>query len=249
MSTEQFQQKNNGSSSPIPVQDWAVVSSAETPILHSPSKRVQPERNLPVVGEIQPAGSNRLVVLTPDQDMDEVHFSRDIWSFALSKKMDVVLVTIARNAEEIHSAQLRLATIGSMIRDPFVQVDSEVIHTRSWIKAAKKISRSDDAVLCPTELTLAEGLGKRRAMSEILSENLKLPVYTMSGYFADRQVMLSRVIRHVFYWFVLLAIFAGFFKVETSADLFLKGQIGQMVEFLIVLVEVGAIYFWTAVVG
>jgi hypothetical protein len=239
----------NGSYSPVSMNNQILASSADAPVLHSVPPQNNPERNLPLVGELQPSVSNRLVVLVPAQDLDSVNFSRDIWTFAMSKKLDVVLLTIARDAEEMHTAQLRLVTIGAMIRDPFVQVDTEVVHSRSWIKAAKKIVRENDVFLCPSELTFSIGWGKRRALSEVLNQGIKMPVYTMAGYIGGNRVNWSRIFRQAFYWMVLLAIFAGFFKVETSVDLIMKGTFGQLIEFLLVLTEVGAIYFWTSVIG
>jgi hypothetical protein len=194
--------------------------------------------------------AGRLVVLLPAQDLDGVKISRAIWSLASPRRLEVLLLTIVKDLESELSSKRDLATIGALIREPNVKVNSLVVHEKSWVKAVSRVIRPGDVIVCPAELTAAERGGKRIAMDTALINALNAPVFVVKGFYHEPpHPSFWRFLRPLPYWIVLIAIFAGFTELEMKSDLLTKGWSGQVIFSLIVIVEIIAIYYWTLVAG
>ena len=194
--------------------------------------------------------AGRLVVLLPVQELEGAKISRAIWSLASPRRLDVLLISIVNDLESELSSKRDLATIGALIQEPNVKVNSLVVYEKSWIKAAAQVVHPGDVIVCPAELTVPEKRGRRMALDTALINALNNPVFVIKGFYHENQHHSSwHFLRHLPYWIVLIAIFAGFTELEIRADLITRGLTGQIIISLIVIIEIIAIYYWTFVAG
>ena len=193
--------------------------------------------------------ASRLVVLVPDQDVDEVRFSRAIRSVMLPGTTHVVLVTTVNSVESELVARRRLATISSQVSDFYVYVEVRIVWHRSWIAAAREAAGEGDQIACPPELTMRVGLHRREPLDEAIASRLGLKIISLPGFFTNNRTALTQALLQIGYWAVILAIVAGFFVLESSTSQAAPGWIGQVIVVMLMIFELGAIYLWTAITG
>jgi len=193
--------------------------------------------------------AHRLVVLVPDQDVDEVRFSRAIRSIMRSETTHVVLVTAVNNVESELAARRRLATISSQVSDFYVYVEVRIVWNRSWIAAARQVASQGDLVACPPEMSVRAGLRKREPLDEAITRRLGLKVTPLAGFFDNSRTSITHSLRQIGYWVVILAIVTVFFVLESDAIQSSQGWIGQVTVVVLMLFELGALFLWTAITG
>ncbi|MCE1255648.1 MAG: hypothetical protein LWX83_19115, partial [Anaerolineae bacterium] len=192
---------------------------------------------------------NRLVVLVPNEDVDEAGLSRQIWMLASHYHLDVLLLSVVHNNDESMSALRRLTTLSMMTHDSHVKVDKKVMNNRSWLHAVKQQWGQTDMILCPAELFVSAGFGKSRNLSQLLSDSLKAPVYTFSGLYTYVKHSLPVWVRRVPYWLGFALILAVCFYFEVEVDHIAHGWVGQLILVLVVTFEIGLIYLWNLIAG
>ncbi len=191
----------------------------------------------------------RLVVLIPDQDVDEVKISRKILSQAFTKRLDIVLLTLVQAHENEFSARRRLVTIMSLLKGLQLHVETKIALGHSWIKMIRQIRRNGDVIFCPAELMASSRLGIRKPLGAILKDTLHVGVITYSDFYHDTHVNGEIYLHNLIYWIILIAIFVVFFIFDVDLNLFTMGWAGQVIAFMIVIVEIGIIYYWTSIAG
>jgi hypothetical protein len=190
-----------------------------------------------------------LVVLVPDQDVDEVRFSRTIRNAMLPDTTHIVLLTTVKNVESELAARRRLATISSQVSDFYLYVEMRIVWNRSWIAAAREIAGECDRIACPPEIIVRTGLRKYEPLDAAIAHSLGLPVTPLPGFFTKSPPSFSHALRRIGYWLVILAIVSGFFLLESDAAQSTPGWIGQLIVVLLMVCELGLIYLWTAITG
>ena len=196
-----------------------------------------------------PSKMNRLIVLIPDQDVDEVKISRKILSQAFSRRLDIVLVTLVYNAENEYMARRRLATMMTLLRGPQLKVETKVSLGHSWVKVVDQLIQNRDMIFCPAELTELSFLGTRKPLEEILKRGLNLPIVTYAGLYHDTHINWLNFIYHAGQWIILSAILLLFLIFEIDLNLFVMGWKGQILAFIIVIIEIGVFYYWMSIRG
>lgn len=193
--------------------------------------------------------ARRLVVLVPNQDIDVAAFARRIWSLAFPDRLDILLITLPADPDYLLTAERRLTTIAAILRDPRLHIESRVFSSRSWLKIARQVYQPGDVLVCPTEQTIAAGIGKCKPLGLALASTLKAPVYRLKDFYQQPAAVLPNWIKAIPYWIVVLATIAGFFKFEAVVNASVKGWVGTILLLVIVTIEVGLIYLWTSLIG
>jgi hypothetical protein len=184
---------------------------------------------------------DQVVVLLPDQDVDEVKISRAIRSLAVPEHADVTLMTLVNDPESELAAKRRLATISALVRDPWFKVSVQVVWSKSWVKSTRKVVKPGDLIVCPAELTIPVGLSGRKSLAVALSTALNLPVYVLKGYFTDRHFDWTPFLWKIPVWVLCLTILVGFFRLEVQIDLLTQGWPNYILMIIITLLEIGLI--------
>jgi hypothetical protein len=191
----------------------------------------------------------RLVVLVPYMDVEEIKFAREIRSLAVSERTPVTLVTLVSDADSELSAKRRLATMASLVRDPLFKLDTMILWGSSWLRPLRKILNPGDLIICPAEVTVSKNLFNRQPLGKVLENSLPVPVYILEGFFQDNPPAAISLIRKVLFWAVTLMTFAGFFKLGAEIELTSTGWPGQFILVVLVFLEAGILYFWTSLAG
>jgi len=194
-------------------------------------------------------GGRRMVVLVPDQDLDAVNFGRAIHSLAVSRFMDVLLVTAVHNRESELASRRRLATIRALVRDFDYEVETQVVWNRSWIGALRDLTRPDDVLLYPPEMNVRKGLRSQEPLGDAIQRQLNLTARPMPGFYQKSRPDVKHFLVMIGYWVVILGILAGFFVLESDVTTVATGWISQMLLILLMVVEIGTIYLWTVLTG
>ena len=195
------------------------------------------------------AVTRRLVVIVPDQDIDQIRLSRAIRAIPCPNYVDVLLVTVVNDADQQLAVRRRLATIASIVRDYQYSVDYKVCPGRSWARALAGLLQPGDLLVYPPELSAPAGLARRQPLAQAL-QGLGAPLYPLKGFFHEpERTWLRRLPVSLGYWAVVLLILILFFNLESTASLSMPGGVGNLVTILLVLVEFGAVYLWTTFAG
>jgi len=206
------------------------------------------EKQLPNDGGHRNSG-RRLVVLVPDQDLDAINFCRAIRSLAVPGFLDVYLVTVVHNEESELASRRRLATMATLVRDFDYQVETQVVWNRSWIGALRDLTRSDDVLLYPPEMTVRKGLRSLEPLGDAINRQLGLTARPMPGFYQKSRPEIKRFLQMIGYWVVILGILAGFFVLESDVTTVDTGWIAKLLLILLMVAEVGTIYLWTVLTG
>jgi hypothetical protein len=191
----------------------------------------------------------RLVVLVPNPDVDEVKFSWAIRRLANPGNLDVLLVSIVNDVEGELAARRSLVTICSMINEFKYNVDFRVVWDRSWIHAARSLAGSGDLFICPPEVTIRVGFRKREPLDAAIARSLNVPTQLLAHFFSNTGQGISLLLKRILYWVVIAAILGGFFILESDAGQVVSGFLGQTIVVILMVFEMGAIYLWTSITG
>jgi hypothetical protein len=213
----------------------------EASILRDPKTKAGEKRILPAL--------KRLIVLLPSRFVDEERISRYIYNESLKDYTDVILLTLVSNYEEEYSAKLRMTTISALIRSPQFKVESQIIWGKSWIHAIKGLIYPDSIILCPKEFMVSYNLFWQEPLSSQLSRSFNIPIQNYAGFYPNLKQPSIVIIKKVVYWIGLLIVLASFFWIESDIDITVSGWQNSLLLVMIVLAEIGAIYFWSSIAG
>jgi hypothetical protein len=192
---------------------------------------------------------NRLVVLLPDLEADENKLSRQIYALAIDHKLDVLLVSLVNDPGNEYRALRRMTSIAAIIRDAWVNVETQVLFGHNWIKAIKPILQPGDLIICSEGQTTSYHLIQRKPLALTLSTALHRPVHIIPYYFEPEPSLWPTWIKRLPYWIGVAVILVGFFFIETDVSHAIRDWVGQLTLLLMVLVEAGIIFGWTLVAG
>ena len=188
--------------------------------------------------------ARRLIVLIPDQDIDEVELARRIWTLASPRGLAVVFLGLCRAAAEEPRMRRRLVTLAAVTRDKQVKVETRLEFDADWLRRVNAVWRTGDIVVCHAEqATRVWGIG-RRPLSQALASSLKAPVYVLSGFCSEGPAPASGLAASLISWAVPLAIIVAFFWLQVQIDQLSEDWAQTTLLYLSVLVEIGLIWMW-----
>ncbi|HEX7434219.1 MAG TPA: hypothetical protein VF326_11245 [Anaerolineaceae bacterium] len=191
----------------------------------------------------------RLVVLVPDQNVDEIKFSWAIRRLAGPGNLDVLLVSIVSDIEGELAARRNLVTICSLVNEFRYNVDFRVIWDRSWIHAARGLFGPGDLFICPPEVTIRTGFRKYDPLDTAIAHTLNVPTQPLANFFTNTRRSISNIFKQILYWVMIAAILGGFFILESDASQAASGFLGQTIVVILMAFELGAIYLWSSITG
>jgi len=193
--------------------------------------------------------SQRLVILVPDQNVDEIKFSWAIRRLAGPGNLDVLLVSIVNDIEGELAARRSLVTICSLVNEFKYNVDFRVIWDRSWIHAARDLAGPGDLFICPPEVTVRTGFRKHEPLDAAIAHILSVPTEPLANFFTNSRRSIPNIFKQILYWVVIAAILGGFFILESDASQAASGSFGQTMVVLLMVCELGALYLWSSITG
>lgn len=202
-----------------------------------------------VDGDFSRGEINRLVILLPDEDVNEAQLSRYIWSLASPGKLSVLLVTLVDEPGDEYPAQRRMVRIGGIAQDARVKAGAKVVFGRSWSKALAHFLQPDDLLICPAEKSVKTGLTGYQPLSLALSSALNRPVYLMKDFYAENRIGWPHWTRQIPFWIGCLLVLAVFSALEIDIDHLGAGWAGQVIFIGLVTAEIGCLYLLNILSG
>jgi hypothetical protein len=184
----------------------------------------------------------RLIILVPDQDIDETGLARQVWDLAVPARLSVLFLCLCSQAEQEYGLRRKLAALAGLTRDDRISVGVQFEFGRDWLGELRSIQRPGDIVLCHAEQVI--GL-RQKPLSRLLDSALDLPVYVIAGYYVPSPGA-PALFRQIFFWTGATAIIAGFFWLQAQISQPVGDLARSILLVISVLVEVGSIWAWNS---
>jgi len=234
---------------PYPYQ--ADKDSAASTLNPSEQKETAPQneaitpRGLSTVGDVDLSTVQRLVVLIPDQDVDETEIAREIWELASPAKFSVLLLGVCSNSNDEPTVRRRLVTIAGLIREPRISVDIQLDFGNNWIKNLQAILISGDVVICHAEQYTGMG---HKPLALALTE-AGIQVMVMTGFYPEIHKSATALFRESLFWVVSVIILAVFFWLQIRM-LRVSDELAKNILLGIsVPAEIGLLWLWNSRLG
>ena len=194
--------------------------------------------------------ANRLVVLVPDMDLDEMAFSRRIWTLAAPSQLGVLFLGVCRVPSDEPRARRRLATIAALTRDDWVHVNTALAVEVDWLGAVRSVLAplGGDLIVCHAEQTRRGWRGSISLGTE-LCRALQAPVHLLHGFYATDEVQPANQPARFLFWGGSAAIVAGAFLVQVQISALPKNWAESALMALSVVAECGLIGLWNQVIS
>ena len=106
----------------------------------------------------------RLIVLVPDIDFDEIVFGKAVWHLAAEPKKEVEVLAVVRDPDSELRAVHRTTALAAVIRDTRIRIRTHIVYHRSWLAALRGLWRPGDLLVClATHQVRVHLLGKQPA--------------------------------------------------------------------------------------
>jgi len=211
-------------------------------------KRVRAVQSSPGVKVITAQGSNiqpvrRLIVLVPNEDMDEAQIARKIWEMAFDPKAAVLLLCLCTNDSEEYQIQRRLITLAALIQHPRISVETHIAYGRNWLRGLKAVLNDGDVIVCHEEQFVG---WRQQPLVDVLG-GMNVPVWTLSGILPIRlRTQLHWPVSAVF-WLGAVAILALFFYFQMQVNTLQDELTKNVFLILSILVELASLYQWNSI--
>jgi hypothetical protein len=130
--------------------------------------------------------AQRLVVLVPNKEVDELEFAYRIWSLASPRRLTVLFISLVGEAREEAQARQRLARLAAITRDEWTQIETQMEFNSNWFEAVERIRRQGDLVVCHLEQRVSRWDLGRQALASALVSRLNLSTYVLSGFYSKQ---------------------------------------------------------------
>jgi hypothetical protein len=187
--------------------------------------------------------ARRLVVLVPDADLDETGLTRRIWTLAAPRQLEVLYLGLCRATSDEPRARRRLATIAALTRDDCVNVRTVLVMEADWLRSLRPLVQTGDLIVCHVE-QLQAGWRRDRPLGPRLSQALKMPVYTLEGFYAGARAPTAGWMGRLIFWGGSVGIVAVAFWLQVRIGLLPKDWAQSLLMILSVVGEFSLIGLW-----
>jgi hypothetical protein len=186
---------------------------------------------------------NRLVVLLPPADLDEVRLARRLRSMIVPYKTGILLLSLVIRDGEDSQERRRLTNLAAILRDPLYPVTSKTIIGNGWIEKIKENLLPGDILVCFLQQKAPTWGMKSQPISQVLAGELPCPVYVLHS-FGIKQTPHQAFSRLFSGWVVPITMITLFL----AFDFYLAQDAGGWLRITLLgtamLVEAGLIWSW-----
>jgi hypothetical protein len=185
--------------------------------------------------------TRRLVVLVPEDELDEQELSTKIWQMAAPGSLEVLFVSLAPSPEMEAYLRLRLSSLGSLTRDDRVRASFSFSPESTWLSAAAHVWCPGDLLVC---FRSQEGKSqlKGRGLGARLTESLGAPLYVMNSLATGPSLRQLRLRSEWIAWSGFLFTLAAFGWVQVRINQSFAGNLWAVLMMASVLVEFGILW-------
>jgi hypothetical protein len=204
----------------------------------------------------QLAGTPRLLVVMFDAH-EEAALAGRILALAGTRGLPVILVGIAPDPKGKQELRRKLVTIAAFLRgensnrsahpqEYYAAFGVEILmeEGRDWLDKLRGQLQSNDLLACYAEQYVGT---RRRPLSDVLSSNLNVPIYTFSGLLParDEESLLIRTAS----WLGSLGSIGGFLMLQWRIVAASQGPTQSVLLLLTLIAEVGVIWLLNSFLG
>ncbi|HEY4694038.1 MAG TPA: hypothetical protein VIH16_11425 [Bellilinea sp.] len=190
----------------------------------------------------------RLIVLLPESLVGDLDFAQKVHWMASRAQKDVLYLTLLDDPDHGLSVARGIATMKAVTESNLVKAGSIQTPTQRWFEKLQQVLRPGDTIVCHTEQTVALGLFKTQPTADYLRLHLPNSVVTADGFYHPQRTILKSWMRGLLFWLGAIAIVTGFTLLELQADLAFPGFAHKLVLAVILIIEFGAVWFWSQIV-
>lgn len=148
---------------------------------------------------------HRLIVLVPGLDADFTAMGQRVWELANATGAHVMFLSLWHDPAEEPGLRRGLVTLSASMNSGHVSAEAETVYGKDWVQAVKVLCQPGDVIVCLAERR--QGLWKK-PLSQILESNLEIPIYILSGLYAQDESYFSWPARAAA-WMGFIAIMLG----------------------------------------
>jgi hypothetical protein len=201
----------------------------------------------PMISEEEMQSSRRLLVLVPNQTLDESKLVQRIAALAFPNHLAVLLLDVIESANEEPAAYLRLANLSALIKAFSIENESKLVLGGNWIREVEETWREDDLVVCQAEQTIASpGIG-RLPLSTVLSGVFDKPVLVLSGLYIETKPRKHTFLTEFAWWCIALIILITFSGFQFWIYQATQGWTNTVLLGLSFMIEISIIWQWNKI--
>jgi hypothetical protein len=178
------------------------LNSPSTSVILSPSPASQLE------------SASWLIVLVPSIEADLGAATQRVWELANAGSKRVRFIGLYENAAQELTLRRQLAGMSAMVGSTGIYTETEPVSGNDWIEVVRSRSQAGDIVAC---LANHRSGSLNRSVSNILQENINLPIYILSSSYIRKGANLNWK-SLFFFWSFSIATLIGFFLLQARIN-------------------------------
>jgi hypothetical protein len=193
---------------------------------------------------------SKLIVLVPENEIDEVRFAKKVRSLAEYYGLDILFIGNSATYETESTNRRRLITLAGISNNGILKTDYISNFQNSWLKIIKQTYQTGDYLLCMKEINISQGLQKQHQLWKILSSKYGSNVIAIKGFMIPEKTRpLLETFEPLFYWAGIIAIFSLSFYLEANLGNHTFGWIRILGESALVVVEIFSLWIWNSLLN
>lgn len=186
--------------------------------------------------------TRRLVILVPDNELDEQGLSTQVWQMASRGALEVLFLSLPPEPETEAYLRCRLSGIAAMTRDDQVPVSLSVSPEKSWLEAVERVWQPGDLLVCFRNQTVNSRFIGRTSLGARLCEALGTPVYCMNSLQVGPSQRLLKLKSEWIAWTAFLLSLGAFAWIQLQISAAFAGGLWTLFMAISVLVEAGILW-------
>jgi hypothetical protein len=178
--------------------------------------KIMPAQAISRLPDAENGTIKRLLVLLPDEDIDEASLSSTLWTMAARNGAAIHVIAAIRDWANEPQAQLRLGLLTALLRESGLETATEIVRDAELLRIAVERRKPGDLVICPAGAPAPDGRGvpipALHPLSVVFSP-LGQPVRELPGIIRPRA---RRVLREWTTWMLPLIIVIGSLILEIA---------------------------------
>jgi hypothetical protein len=186
----------------------------------------------------------RLLVLVPNQSLDEKTFALQIANLTQERNIPVFLFDILDTPDQEPFASIRLDNLTNLLASISTSAESRIISTADWLVEFLTTCHDNDLVVCLEEHTLQVINGDYIPAWEILPAVQNQPLLVLSGFYTETRFHQPSHQTRLVWWIITSAILIIFSVIQFSLIQTTQDWEKPFLIFISFLIEISVLHLW-----
>ena len=186
--------------------------------------------------------NGRLLVLVPDNEMDEARYAKKARILAESHNLPIVFIGLNRSPDSESQIRRKLVTLAGIAGSEKIQAGFLLINLGSWMEVLHEELGPLDNILCPDEFNTGHYLyTDSTEMKSLLKEKVYFVPNVVFSSDLERREEMSRAVLN---WAGIIFLLVAGFMVEVDLDRQTTGFSRTIIQIVILAAEIVCLWFW-----